>query len=374
MSEYQYVYFAAVDRALDDKQLAYMERQSTRAEVTPWQFEVEYHYSDFRGNATEMLRRGYDVHLQYANYGVRKLMFRLPLGLPLNQPRFKAFELKYCIEWKKDSRGKGGALSISPESDGGDYDEDYFDFDRLVAALPKIRESLIAGDLRPLYLGWLACVDNEDAIEPPVPGGLNKLTKELNELSAFYALSDDVVAAAALSAPALLKQPAKQESVEPWLQQRSAEELRDLMRRVIDGEGTSVQAETLATIRNETGLAQWPTAIAKRTYGELLELSEEIACVHEKREQQSKDRARIKRLEAIKADPSKAIAQADKLVKTRSTDNYYQAAAILAELRDALGSSDGPRRAEAAAKTLVRANPTLSYLKKALKEQGLNYK
>ncbi len=34
MSEYQFVYFAAVDRALDDKQLAYMRKQSPRAEVT----------------------------------------------------------------------------------------------------------------------------------------------------------------------------------------------------------------------------------------------------------------------------------------------------------------------------------------------------
>lgn len=35
MSEYQYIYFSAVDKQLDDKQLAYMRRQSSRAEVTP---------------------------------------------------------------------------------------------------------------------------------------------------------------------------------------------------------------------------------------------------------------------------------------------------------------------------------------------------
>ncbi|TWU09736.1 hypothetical protein [Allorhodopirellula heiligendammensis] len=62
MSEYQYIYFAAVDRALDDKQLAFMEKQSTRANATRWQFEVEYNYSDFRGNAIEMVRRGVTVH------------------------------------------------------------------------------------------------------------------------------------------------------------------------------------------------------------------------------------------------------------------------------------------------------------------------
>ncbi|MEZ6133999.1 MAG: hypothetical protein R3C53_03715 [Pirellulaceae bacterium] len=61
-------------------------------------------------------------------------------------------------------------------------------------------------------------------------------------------------------------------------------------------------------------------------------------------------------------------------MKARSTDKYYAAASILVELRDALGPERGPRRADAAAKKLVRDHPTLSYLKKALREQGLSYK
>ena len=82
MSEYQYVEFRAIDRPLDDKALAFMQRQSTRAEITRWSFTNEYHFGDFHGNAIEMLRRGYDLHLHYANFGIRKLMFRLPRGLP----------------------------------------------------------------------------------------------------------------------------------------------------------------------------------------------------------------------------------------------------------------------------------------------------
>ncbi|MBW3597483.1 MAG: hypothetical protein KY475_09445 [Planctomycetes bacterium] len=82
MSEYQYVAFRAVDAPVSEKNLEYMERQSSRAEITPWSFDNSYHYGDFRGNALEMLRRGYDVHLHYANFGARKLMIRLPHGLP----------------------------------------------------------------------------------------------------------------------------------------------------------------------------------------------------------------------------------------------------------------------------------------------------
>jgi len=82
MSEYQIVKFRAVDRPLTDKQLEFMECQSSRAEFTKWDFEVEYHYSSFRGNVDEMLRNGYDVFLSYSNYGGREIRMRLPSGLP----------------------------------------------------------------------------------------------------------------------------------------------------------------------------------------------------------------------------------------------------------------------------------------------------
>ncbi len=374
MSQYQYVYFAAVDRALDDKQLAYMRRQSTRAEVTRWQFENEYHYGSFSGNTVEMMRRGYDVHLRYANYGLRELMFRLPQGLSISQKEFKAFRTEYGLEWKKDVRGKGGVLCIHPEADAGEYNEGYFEFDNLIACLPKIRDSLIAGDLRPLYLAWLACVWDEEQVEPPVPGGLRKLSDELKELADFYEISPDLVSAAAKNAPQLPQQGDQKKLTDKWLAECSLEELRSLLRRVLDGEGECVRAETLAAIRNEHGLAAWPTTHSGRTYEELQTLGAKAQDARHHREEKAQERARQKRLKTIAANPTRAVKEAEKLVQTRSTRNYDKAAAILAELRESLGSEHGPARANAAAKNIVRAHPTLNHLKKALREEGLSYK
>jgi hypothetical protein len=39
MSEYQYVAFRAVDGPDSEKNLKFMERQSSRAEITPWSFD-----------------------------------------------------------------------------------------------------------------------------------------------------------------------------------------------------------------------------------------------------------------------------------------------------------------------------------------------
>ena len=73
MSEYQYIEFRAVDRSLTDSELAYANKQSSRAAISKRSFTNEYNYSSFRGNVNGMLRRGYDVFLEYTNYGNRTL-------------------------------------------------------------------------------------------------------------------------------------------------------------------------------------------------------------------------------------------------------------------------------------------------------------
>ncbi|MGB7345141.1 MAG: hypothetical protein WBD20_13085 [Pirellulaceae bacterium] len=373
MSVYQHIYFAAIDKPLDDKQLEYMRRQSTRAEVTRWQFQNEYHYGDFHGNTLEMMRRGYDVHLHYANYGVRKLMFRLPLGLP-SEKQFKAYAMEYGIEWTKDKRGKGGVLSIQPECDAGFFSEDYFDFDRMEANLPKIRDKLMTGDFRALYLGWLACNWDEEAIEPPVPAGLTKLPTELVELAEFYELDQDLIAAAYERSPKLPQQGNSEHNVDQWLAQQSTEELRKLMRRVLQDDAAAVRAESLAAMRNQSGKPTWPVNDGTRTLEELRELANSKADHRKKRELASEQRKLEKRLAKIRKDPSAAISDAEKLIQSRSTQNYIKAAKLLAELRDAIGGDEGSRMADQAAKKIAKKYPTLSYAKRAFKDEGLNYR
>ena len=123
MSEYQYVHFLALDRPLDNKQLEFMERQSSRAEITKWEFTNEYHFGDFHGNAKEMLRRGYDVHLHYANYGIRRLMFRLPAGLPWDPQTFDAYCPEYGIDWHARSVARGGGGHRRSTTAAGDSSE-----------------------------------------------------------------------------------------------------------------------------------------------------------------------------------------------------------------------------------------------------------
>src|SRR2546423_13774081 len=106
MSEYQRISFRAIDGPVSEKNLKYMRRQSSRAEITPWSFDNEYHYGDFRGNAVEMLRRGYDIHLHYANFGIRKLLIRLPHDPP-GPHAIKPYIARNSLQFLKDKQGPG---------------------------------------------------------------------------------------------------------------------------------------------------------------------------------------------------------------------------------------------------------------------------
>ena len=154
MSEYQYIAFRAIDGPVSTKNLAYMRRQSSRAEITPWSFANEYHFGDFGGNAVEMLRRGYDIHLHYANYGIRSLYLRLPHGFP-DSKAAKPYLEGQSIRFVKDRQGSGGTLAIEPSHEPGEL-EVLWELGEILDRLVPLRSEILEGDLRPLYLAHLA--------------------------------------------------------------------------------------------------------------------------------------------------------------------------------------------------------------------------
>jgi hypothetical protein len=146
------------------------------------------------------------------------------------------------------------------------------------------------------------------------------------------------------------------------------------MRRVLEDDAAAVRAEVLAAMRNQSGQPTWPANVGSRTLEELCEQANIKADQRKKREIASEKRKLERRLAKIRNDPDSAISGAEKLIQSRSTENYAKAAKMLAELRDALGGVEGSRIADQAAKKIATKHPTLSYAKRAFKEQGLNYR
>lgn len=68
MSEYQYYEFAAVDRPLDDEQMAALRAVSTRGRVTRTSFTNHYEWGGLKADPIDWVRRYFDAFVYTANW------------------------------------------------------------------------------------------------------------------------------------------------------------------------------------------------------------------------------------------------------------------------------------------------------------------
>ncbi|MEJ2857321.1 MULTISPECIES: hypothetical protein [unclassified Saccharothrix] len=272
MSEYQYYEFLAIDRPLDDAQQAAVRSLSTRATITATSFVNEYEWGDFKGDVHELVERYYDAHLYVADWGTHRVMFRLPSTL---------LDLEvvddYCVEdqvsaWTAD---EFVVLEFVNEDEPGDFD---YEPDTLLSEIVGVRAELAAGDLRPLYLAWLAAYgvwerdedafdrEADDDVEPPVPPGLGTLTAPQRALARFLRLDDDLLAVAARTSPQLDSTAHDLADVTAWALRLPVAEKDRIVERVLRGEAARVRMDLLHRFRDNTT----PTPAA-RTVGELLD-------------------------------------------------------------------------------------------------------
>jgi hypothetical protein len=150
----------------------------------------------------------------------------------------------------------------------------------LLDPLIPLREAILRGDLRALYLFWLRCaeeragwVDAEEEnekrdplIEPPVPPGLGQLDSALRAFAEFFEIDQDLIAAATEGSPDLA---AAAEPVDQWVKLLPADERDTFLLRVARGEA-HVGIDLLRRLREVGGAGKPATTTApRRTFAEL---------------------------------------------------------------------------------------------------------
>jgi hypothetical protein len=270
VSEYQYYEFVALDRPLTPAEMAELRSISTRAQITPTRFFNEYHWGDLKADPAELLVRYFDVHVYFANWGSRRLMFRLP------KPAMNLEDLRACVA------GGPATLTVTEHhvvldlwSETEEPEEEWFEDGQLLASLTPLRAELLRGDRRVAYLAWLLAVqagelDPDDSFEPRVPHGLDAPSASLAALTSFLRIDPDLLAAAA---EAGVEDTGEGERFRSWVERLPAREHQQWLLRAADNLDLALGSALLAEFRRAHPAV---AADQGRTVAQLLDRAEEL--------------------------------------------------------------------------------------------------
>ena len=247
MSEYQYFEFAAIDRPLTDGEMAALRAVSTRAVITPSGFVNHYEWGGLKADPLDWMRRYFDAFVYLADLAHCRFALRLPRDM-FGQAELKPFGVKQSLTI--DASEDHWILDWSLEG-SDNYDRFAEDDGRgWMGRLVPLRDELIRGDQRSLYLGWLAGAAKgevpESTLEPTVPAGLSQMSAAQNALAAFLEIDADIIAAAAIGSADASDRP---ESVDAWLQSLSPDELRSMLKSIVRADRPNPQREVASRYR-----------------------------------------------------------------------------------------------------------------------------
>lgn len=342
MSEYQYYEFQAIDRPLDREAQDALRSISSRARITATSFINHYEWSDLKGDPREFMERWFDLHLYLANWGMRRLMLRVPKRF-LNQTDIDPFlcEIDWVEVW---SSGDNLIVDIQRDEEGG-YDEWDEDGSGRLAALAPLRTDVLSGDLRLFYLLWLVAVQDEffpeDELEP-LPG-IGPLTGALEGFAEFFGIDPDLVEAAAeLGADdAAISEDELRKAVVLIPEREKVE----LLVRVLEGD-TLVAAELKSRARKKSS-----APATHRTAGTLRARAKQIAEARERAEAERREaerrrqaaeaeKARRTRLKILKQRGASVWREIEQEIQRRNPAGYDNAMALLSDLQ-ALAGEEG---------------------------------
>jgi hypothetical protein len=331
MSGYQYYEFQAIDRPLTEDEQQAVARLSSRVHPHPRQAVFVYHWSGFPGDPAKVLEQYYDAMLYMANWGSRQLMLRFPRRV-LDVESVQAYCQPLIVEdyLSLSTVGEYAILNIEFHEEGGDWVEG----EGWLPAMLGLRDDILWGDHRALYLAWLKTLQVEDILdsvsEPPVPPALGALTPALRSFVGFFEIDEILVQTAA-------KVSSDWESAATgWqceaLARLPAEERDAFLLRLAQGEPHL----SLALNRRLREIVPLPkmSPQSRRTVGQLLAQAEEHRQREIRRRAEEAEARRIRELEALAKREGEAWAKVEGLIGKTQAKPYDEAVRLLVRLRD----------------------------------------
>ena len=382
MSEYQYYEFAAIDRPLARSEMAELRAVSARAVITPAGFINHYEWGGLKADPAGWMRRYFDAFVYTANWCSCRLALRVPLAT-FRGAELKLFATKYALTIETGDEHWIFDWSLDESEDYDRFAEE--DGSGWMRRLAPLREELLRGDLRPLYLGWLGGAGGgelrDDALEPEVPPGLSDLSPAQHALVEFLEIDPDMLAAAmAGSAHVSPADVSEGDRIDAWLKEWSRDEMVAVLKLITQGRGQ--EAEHRVRSRHAAWLkAQRPSLAStaqRRSVAELSELAKSASGVRLESEANARAKQeaghrqqREAHLRRLMAEVDRHWVAVDAQAKRGSAGGYGQVVRILADLAEGYALISNPEDFERALRRFLVRHATRGALLRRLTEAGM---
>jgi hypothetical protein len=333
MSEYQYYEWQTIDRPLSPGERDSVSGLSSHMETaTSTQAIVTYSWGGFGHDARKVLLQYFDAHLYMANWGTRRLLFRFPksvIDLQAIQP--------YCREdfLTLDLKGDYYILEFSLDDEEPDYE--WLEAEGTLGKLTPIREQIMQGDYRALYLIWLKAVSIEDPeednqeTEPPIPAGLGKLNSSHQAFMEFFELDEHLIKAAAKASPPF--QPASVAPLEKALTQLSRDECENFLCQVLNNE-PQVRMTLQKRLEQLAGTKPASAGKSQRQSGNLFKEAKRLEQEALRQQKAEAEQNRIKELLDLAGREEATWRWIESLIGQKQAKPYDEATKLLVDLRD----------------------------------------
>ncbi len=293
----------------------------------------------------ELMRRWFDLHLYWANWGTRRFVVRIPTRYA-DHNVLEAFKNNIGLLTISEFDDHL-ILDIHGDGEQPDYYEDVENIPSSLSQLAPLRQELLSGDLTALYLVWLESVASgavPDEAEEPLPG-IGRLSPAAQTLARFFLVDSELIEAAVHESLAFGPSATELQSA---VQSLPRSEINALLVKFASRDPYA-EAELRKMILARAASLQG--AKTRRTAAQLRAKAEAIRAAHRaeaarKEEQERKRRerkeaeARAIRVAELKEAGEKAWDEVEENINLRNAKGYQWAASLLDDLR-ALAESEG---------------------------------
>ena len=372
MSEYQYYEFRAIDRPLTPDEMSAVGRLSSRVDLSPRHAKFVYNYSDLPTSVEKLLAKYFDAMFYIANWGSCQLMFRFPRQA-VDLAEMRTYCQPMIIEEFMSISVEGDYVILNMQWHEEAPEWGWIEGENWLPQLLPLRDDLLRGDYRLLYLAWLKATELEDMLdsvtEPVVPSGLRQLSPPLQTFIELFDLDPYLVSAAAQAGGAPVS--ISDVQLRRAIAQLSPEMQAQWLLRLAQGEAQ------LATAFNQTlmkliDLPQTSPALP-RTLGDLWAAADEIgqaAAVQAAAEAEAKH---LKKMETLAAREDQLWQEIITLIEQKNGRAYDQAVAHLRDLSELARHKNEEAQFQARLNSIHRDYGRLSALIRRLRSAGLGF-